>query len=96
VTDEEMICNFMEPKPEGRPSSYGSGEVWWRWGWRYIGWLPRPLTLDALWEVEARLTDEQCSRYTRELVMLPWLWHATAAQKIKALAAVLREVQPCQ
>ena len=64
---------------------------------------PRLHTLDALHEVEARLTDSQWALYAHALcsgydyddigLMLYRDWiHATAEKKIKALAAVLRPV----
>ena len=66
-------------------------------------WTVDPLTLDALHEVEARLTDEQWKRYVPRFdaystmpssnwftLSKPFL-HATAEQKIAALAAVIRE-----
>jgi hypothetical protein len=63
--------------------------------------FPVRLTLDALHEVEARLTDEQWGAY-REWFMVDhqmdrhrvpfgtYLLHASSEQKIKALAEVLR------
>lgn len=112
MTDEEIICNWMEPKPVSNKicedawasvmaatlggSLYpATPKGWWVWVCVYQHddkpeLMPRPIGLDRLWEAEERLTPAQCSHYTRELGMLPWLWHATAEQKIKALAVVIR------
>jgi hypothetical protein len=110
MTDQEVICTWMEPKPTAAASSTVSAGAWWN---RYAGvqrsgpawvltpfsgpWEPCPLTLDALWEVEERLTPEQQGQYTTALLAIiavpfrcGWTWHATPEQKIKALASVLR------
>jgi hypothetical protein len=106
-SDAEVICTWMEPKPESAPPSWGDNPVGNINGW----WIAtgsgriehRILTLDALWEVEERLTEEQWTRY-RVALTAPVLgasgrhiegynrmmWHATAEQKIKALAEALR------
>lgn len=86
MTDAEVICTFMEPKPDPEELRL---------------WLPGSLTLDALWEVEERLTAEQFAAYIERLED-GWdinglardygLVHARAEQKIKALAAVLRPI----
>lgn len=101
MTDKEFICQFMETKPD--PNTHGgtcrSPKGWWFW---YGKWETTKLTLDALWEVEERLTDEQWQEYDAELggsttsVLSPnfGMIHATAEQKIKALASVLREGSP--
>lgn len=92
MTDEEVIASFMEPKPTWS-SSDRNGEWWWCWDHR---WHSCKLDLDALHEVEARLTNEQWDAYAN-LMMDPagihhtrFLLHASAEQKIEALAAVLR------
>lgn len=68
------------------------------------GWKPRSLNIDACHKVEARLTEEQWALYAHHLcagydfediglvLYRDWI-HATAEQKIKALAAVLRGAQ---
>jgi hypothetical protein len=100
MTDEELICRFMEPVPGFRgidyPHSVGG---WWI---AENGKQSRPadsITLDALHEVEERLTEKQGWDYLAalqsETADIPgWafrhLWHATAKQKIAALAKVLR------
>ena len=62
-------------------------------------WFPIKLTFDRLWEVEERLTGNQWDRYWGHLrdgvyangqPYLRGLIHATAADKIAALANVLR------
>jgi hypothetical protein len=104
-SNEEIICGWMEPKPWEEPGQTTPkallGSSWWDWAISY-GSFPKPLTLDRLHEVEGRLTDEQWGQYATALsdltpeytgiVQTMKLYiHATAAQKIKALAAVLRE-----
>ena len=110
MTDAEVICTWMESRPvshfEGDlmgyvgPPPFVSPHGWWH----DISnkWVPRPLTLDALWKVEERLTDEQAAHYATRLVsVLPllgraaWVWHATTEHKIVALAAVLRPQVDC-
>ena len=103
MNDEEIICTFMEPKPPDtdRGERGTSPGGWWKLRWsvldqRFRAWPNDDKTdsLDALWEVEERLTDEQWYRYTGNLPTGRWwskeLAHATAAHKIKALASVLR------
>lgn len=95
-TDMEVICAFMEKRPG--PNEHGgtgwSGGRWWYWS---RSWMPRELTLDAIHEVEERLSGEQRLVYLLEIsrngTPETGYWrriHATAATKIKALAAVLR------
>lgn len=112
MTDQEVICAWMEPKPP--LPNYWSGGYPSPKGWWYnvpisggrMDWIPwrngRPMACDlnALWEVEERLTDMRWLLYYTELAEatkslgLPheeWRCaHATPEQKIKALAAVLR------
>jgi hypothetical protein len=105
-SDEEIICAWMEPRPTKSPLRRDElSRHWWQWNRFDAAWGPRYLTLDALWEVEERLTDEQRLDYRESLVaphrdsgerglplvMLYWvLLHATPEQKIRALAQVLR------
>jgi len=108
LSDAEVICTWMEPKPKF-PDVFGDVRIsaggWWKWrspraGARWPGKTgpneSKVDSLDALHEVEARLTDEQWQKYAG-LMMDPagikhthFLLHATAEQKISALAAVLR------
>lgn len=92
ATDEEIICTWMEPKPEPPlrlPTEAETNSRWWKRVYNDIlrGWEPHTLTLDALWEVEERLLMEHRAITLREYRIG---WHATPAQKVKALAAVLR------
>lgn len=111
MSDEEVIASFMEPKPTkaalsmGRPLFSVTG--WWSAGSRphreWDEWYPITLTLDALRQVQERLTEEQWEQYECEMLAL-WTpgtlrhglgevqhyLHATAEQKIRALAVVLR------
>jgi len=89
MSDEAVICKFMEPKCYGYP--------WWSCQGSFIA--PRALSLDALWEVEERLTRMQWNAYLKLLsdgnILANFkeyrmVAHATAAQKIAALATVLR------
>ena len=87
LTDEEVIIKFAAQE---------FCNAWW---------LPCDLDLDHLHLVEERLTGEQWERYDNELIgdtmAFPCgffdhpdakaLIYLSAAQKIKALAAVLRE-----
>lgn len=77
-----------------------------RGGFEFV-WVANEATLDMLHEVEARLTDRQWERYCLRLVGcgsnilnlrgtvdyadLKALLHASAADKLTALAAVIRE-----
>lgn len=101
-TDEEVICEWMEPKPEDLNPHVGllvsKGEWWYRYTLDKT-WTACKPNLDRLHEVEARLTDEQWERYLDQLVdddaisgyqTERDICHATAAQKIAALAAVIR------
>ncbi len=111
LSDAEVICAFMEPRPDAPPNQHGANELWWRWGWRSVGpslpqqqppheycWLPRRITLDAIHEVEERLTDRQWTTYQNRLeIDGPAEWqrqkrwvHVSAEHKIRSLAAVLR------
>jgi hypothetical protein len=97
LSDQEVICAFMEPRPE--PNTHGgthrSARGWWFWSGT---WEPRTLTLDALWEVEEKLKQRprgQRAAYYEHQGLLSEAtdgesWHATPAQKIAALASVLR------
>lgn len=110
MTDAEVICGWMQPKPALRQTE-GEWELaicatslgWWlltttgyeRGDEPII--VPADLTLDRLREVEARLTEEQWVHYGILMENRPVgmrlskaLLHASADQKIKALAAVLR------
>jgi len=91
MTDEEVICTWMEPKPDGRAKRGASKGLWWI-RVRGVRWFPSVLTLDRLWEVEDRLIHQgRADEYRYSLVHRDaYFFHATAAQKIKALAAVLR------
>jgi hypothetical protein len=98
MTDAEVICEFMEPKPT-TPQPVGlydeSPGGWWTL--HPDGWVPNCDSLDRLREVEARLTEEQWLRYVDALIdHMPEfprkgeIIHASAEQKIAALAAVIR------
>lgn len=102
LTDAEVICGWMEPKPVRIwPQDIPDGHWWsalWSTGTGW-SWIPATLDLDALHEVEARLSEDEWWIYLGELHVATkgvaayayrHLIHATAAQKIAALAAVLR------
>lgn len=99
MTAAEIVASFMEPKPQ-----FDGGDGGW-WSFIYEGngtWKPvvndRTESLDALHEVEARLTDDQQWLYIETIRKLAnrgnlatWHYlHASAAQKLSALAQVLR------
>lgn len=98
LSDAEVVCTFMELKPmpiAGFKRVYAAGAKWW--AYREDEWEPAALTLDALHEVEARLTESQWKAYgenvVRETTAGYWprnLLHASAEEKIRALATVLR------
>lgn len=102
MTPEEIICTFMERRPDFIPEGQ-SGHVpehrwahrWWKWYVKtFDGVLrhePRDLDLDALRDVQEHLTDEQWEEYEDEIwhTGIKRLLHATPKQKIKALASVL-------
>lgn len=114
MSDEEVICSFMEPRPTDPPENALEMQIcgspvlskggFWVWICCYEDGdvpkaIPISLTLDALHEVEARLTKEQWEQYA-SLMMDPagiqhtrFLLHASGEQKIKALAAVLKETR---
>ena len=54
MTDAEIICEWMDR---------GHMSVWWIECQPPKPDVPRSLTLDALWEVEERLTDDEWRRY---------------------------------
>lgn len=111
LTDAEIICMWMEPKPQGeaplsltfRGDLDSPGRFWVAFEYSTT-WQPRPLTLDALWEVEERLTDVELGWYgyfsklyevthaESRLNSDIRICHATPEQKIKALASVLRPI----
>ena len=71
MTDEEVICMWMEPNADSR--SDNDFEWWgqsWKKGERTL--FPRKLDLDALHEVEGRLTDEQWKFYDQQLETGVW------------------------
>src|SRR6185369_9847696 len=97
MSDEEVICTWMGWFTGDWTGGGGLGEP--------ARWTPTLLDLDALHEVEARLAVEQWDEYA--IAMLDKgivrnagvgnrfayrMLHASAADKIKALAAVLRTV----
>ena len=102
MTDVEVICSFMEDKPDGpTPSFLRSGIRWWRHEHKQPGWVfvPVDLDLDALWRVEELLSLAQRTRYIAECEKIcvqtqGWVGHTSVTEKIQALAAVLRNTDP--
>lgn len=110
MTDQEIVATFMEPLGTRRFSKGRLSNVqisdggWWTYthevrdGTQRTGYAPRCDSLDALHEVEERLSNEQWIAYDDELrssttsaISLHFgLIHATPFQKIRALATVLR------
>ena len=77
---------------------------WWEESEEYGGeWQPTTIALNECHEVEAQLTEEQWNEYQSMLdaycLSWPfgklnwWAIHATAEQKVKALAAVIRAME---
>jgi hypothetical protein len=116
MTDQEVVCAWMETRPKDGTHPQDVSEIgWWkavytlqpqqRWRWFADG--DKTDSLDALWEVEERLTDQQWGEYWKaaaetlkpdDKVRLAFgehfrYWsHLDAEQKIKALASVLRPI----
>jgi hypothetical protein len=104
VADEKDNTGAAGTEREGQLSDTEIVIAWMEPGlldiWMYRG----RLTLDALWEVEERLTNNQWLEYRRQILGYPELamirdrleveekrlLHATPFVKIRALAAVLR------
>lgn len=104
---QEILCEFMEGRDPRNAVSVKRGTKvldidslhWWIARWRAGNWefAPRTLDLDALHEIEERLTDEQWIAYVDALIaIMPQrlprkgeIVHATAEQKIMALAETL-------
>jgi hypothetical protein len=115
MTDEEVICEFMEPDApkDGRTPPRNEFQLnkfspkgWWRYSmvsclWKQpilIKCSPRE-RLGYLWEVEERLLELRKMRWVQvELVEmdLTWIWHASAAHRIRAVAAVIRSIVGAQ
>ncbi len=108
TTDTEFIASAMESRPSMSPGEWDEESTfrpdWWQPSDEKGGeWQPEPLTLDALQLVESVLTDSQWSHYHALLLISTFVdgqpkWrgliHATAEQKIAALATVIREAMP--
>lgn len=103
LTDAEVICNYMEPKPElGWRTLPVPLPEWWYWesdlGPGFADWHHRTLDLDALYEVEQKLMDGDittvkiAAKYIKCADGYP-AWHLTAAQKVEALATVIRGIK---
>ena len=79
LTDEEVLCEFMEPK-NGLPDladfrgDFSPGG-WWITDWhplRKNKWLPRrQITLNECHEIEGRLTEDQWRKYETALSPMP-------------------------
>ena len=104
VSDQEVVCNWMERKTTELPGQTKPkallGSPWWDWSIGH-GPFPQPLTLDLLRQVEERLTREQRAEYWRVFAQgtfneheednIWWeLVHASVEQKTKTLAVVIR------
>ncbi len=98
--DADMVENILNAQCMGTPSHSPGG--WWVYYCDYqqqekVAQSCRELDLDALHEVEARLTEEQWRHYTVAFWKLypdscntKGTLHATAEQKIAALGKILR------
>lgn len=121
MTDEEVICEWMEPDApkDGRTPPRNEFQLnkfspngWWRYSMLACLWkqpilhtCPPVECLGRLWEVEERLIGLGYRTHIAERLSFEvWrdavsaaTWHATPAQRIRALAVVLRplvEIQP--
>jgi len=77
MSNEEIICTWMEPKPNADETYWyparPSPQRWWMVSYGRVrevdgitgepSWQPRFLSLDALREVQDRLIDEQWEQY---------------------------------
>ncbi len=102
LSDEEVICTFMEPCPRHFGQHRPGHRVWWEW--RQTHWRPIPLDLDALWLVEEALMNspEPCpaefmswgdcidAALDDDSSEPTFPWHYGPARKIHALAVHLR------
>src|ERR1022692_4883424 len=100
ITDEYVIARFMESRPAWNPPRPNSAATEW-WEWSYADcpwgeWRPKEMTLDRLWLVEEKLTQDQAVGLDKLLKESAdhephnFVWHASAEQKAKALAVVIR------
>lgn len=107
----EIIAEWMEPSPASHTRSRDSERGWWR----IVGvdkkngtWIVNSysFTLDRLYRVEDRLSDEQWDRYRAQFTQLAvppppvtsgeyfkLVAHATVEQKAIALAKVIQETK---
>lgn len=110
MTDAEVICEFMEPRPPDNTPQVRHGAAWWIW-WN-DRWVNVKLTLDACHEVEERLiaappanSDDGVTDWADRIdsalcdvmgaaIPMHYHWHATAEQKITALASVIGSAKP--
>lgn len=100
MTDQEIICTWMEPKPTSSADA-ATGHKWWVWlsGPNAVLFVCDPtLMLGLLWEVEERLIELGYRDHIDNAISFEvWrdavsasTWHATPEQKVKAIAVVLR------
>jgi len=99
MTPEEIICEFMEPRPSFDVINSWrecSSVRWWRFYNGNTVWIPILLTLDRLRQVEERLTAEQWDKYEVAMIRIVRkgrshqdMLHASAEQKIAAMAKVI-------
>ena len=104
MTDEELICEWMEPRPTKsiyeivRANEPYPGKWWIDRHPSSSEWRPCNLTLDYLHEVEARLIREghgkALSRAYAVRSDCQYDWFLDATQKINTLAAFIREEIP--
>ncbi len=93
VSDAELICSWMQPKPSSDRNLYDM-DGWWFF--RNGSWHPRILTLDLLRQVEQKLIDQNKGHELDSLLCEwreytgGWIWHVDAIDRIKAVAHILR------
>lgn len=101
LSDDEIICTFMEPCPRHFGQHRPRHRTWWQWQNNH--WAPIRLGLDELWLVEEVLLNSQEPAPDEFLswgdcldaafdrgnnVQFPW--HYPAEHKIHTLAIIIR------
>lgn len=73
MNDQELVCNFMEPRPalpDYWADTQSSPDNWWTLiaiAGGSMKWWPRTMDLEALHKVEENLSDEQWMVYQNNL-----------------------------
>lgn len=97
MTPAEIVASFMEERPEDPRGHDDPSPFWWRRTYLHEKpWEPREVSLDGMRLVEERLNCGRTWAYDnalqRQVSGEYYVWHASAEQKLAALAEVLRGV----